>query len=109
MKASKIFRNVMIFLFVVFIALFISQANGYYEYQEYKKVALTKEQIKEFESDVKAGKKIDLKDYVGNTKKDYGNTVSNVGLSVSKKIEKYFKKAMDLSFGALAQVVNEEK
>ena len=107
MKASKIFKNIMIILFVIFIALFISQANGYYEYQEYKKVALTNEQIKEFESDVKAGKKIDIKDYVGNTKKEYGNVVSNMGLTVSKNIEKYVKKAINTSFGVLSDLVSE--
>jgi len=107
MKASKIFKNIMVILFIIFIALFLSQANGYYEYQEYKKVALTNEQIKEFESDVKAGKKIDLKDYVGNTKKEYGNVVSNMGLKVSKKIEKYVKKAINTSFGVLEDLVNE--
>lgn len=109
MKVNKIFKNIIIVLFIIFIALFISQSNGFYEYQEYKRVALTNEQIKEFESDLKAGKKIDLKNYVDKTKKEYGNSVSNMGLSVSKKIEKYFKKAMDLSFGALAKVVNEDK
>lgn len=107
MKASKIFKNIMVILFIIFIALFLSQANGYYEYQEYKKVALTNEQIKEFESDVKAGKKIDLKDYVGNTKKEYGNLVSNMGLKVSKKIEKYVKKAVNKSFGVLSDLVSE--
>ena len=107
MKASKIFKNIMIVLFIIFVALFLSQVNGYYEYQEYKKVALTNEQIKEFESDVKAGKKIDLKDYVGNTKKEYGNVVSNMGLTVSKKIEKYVKKAVNKSFGILSDLVSE--
>ncbi len=107
MKINKIFRNIIIVLFIIFIALFISQENGYYEYQEYKKVALTNEQIKEFEDDVKNGKKIDLKNYVSKTKKEYGNAVSNAGLSVSKQIEKYFKKAMEASFGALADVVND--
>lgn len=107
MQASKIFKNIIVILFIIFIALFLSQANGYYEYQEYKKVALTNEQIKEFESDVKAGKKIDLKDYVGNTKKEYGNVVSNMGLTVSKKIEKYVKKAVNKSFGILSDLVSE--
>lgn len=107
MKVAKIFRNIMVSLFIIFIALFISQANGYYEYNAYKKVALTNEQIKEFESDLKAGKKIDIKDYVENTKKEYGNNISDTGLSVSLKIEKYIKKAITTSFGALSELVTE--
>lgn len=106
MKASKIFKTILIFLFLIFIALFISQANGYYEYQEYKKVALTNEQIKEFEEDLKAGKKIDVKDYVGNTKKDYGNKVSNIGLTISKKIESITKSTINKAFGILANLVD---
>ena len=107
MKPGKIFRNIMIVLFVIFIALFISQSNGYYEYNAYKKVALTNEQIKEFESDIKAGKKIDIKDYVSNTKKEYGNTISDTGLTVSLQIEKYIKKAITSSFGVLSDLVSE--
>lgn len=107
MKPDKLFRNFMIILFVIFIALYISQANGYYEYQEYKRVALTNEQIKEFESDVKSGKKIDIKDYVGNTKKEYGNRISDTGLTVSLNIEKYIKKAITSSFGLLSDLVSE--
>jgi len=107
MKKDKIFRNVIIILFVIFIALFISQSNGYYEYHEYQKVALTNEQIKEFESDLKAGKKIDIKDYVSNTKKEYGNAISDTGLNFSMKIEKYIKKAITSSFGALSKLVSE--
>lgn len=107
MQASKIFRNVMVVLFIIFIALFISQANGYYEYHEYKKVALTNEQIKEFESDLKSGKKVDIKDYVSNTKKEYGNTISDTGLTVSLQIEKYIKKAINSSFGVLSDLVSE--
>lgn len=107
MQAGKIFRNIMILLFIIFIALFISQSNGYYEYNAYKKVALTNEQIKEFESDLKAGKKIDIKDYIENTKKEYGNTISDTGLTVSLQIEKYIKKAITSSFGVLSDLVNE--
>jgi len=107
MKVNKIFRNIIILLFMVFIALFISQSNGYYEYSEYKKVALTNEQIKEFESDLKSGKKIDIKDYISNTKKEYGNTISDTGLTVSLNIEKYIKKAITSSFGALSKLVSE--
>lgn len=107
MKPDKIFKNIFIILFVIFIALFLSQSNGYYEYSEYKKVALTNEQIKEFENDLKAGKKIDIKDYVSNTKKEYGNTISNAGLTVSLQIEKYIKKTITSAFGALSNLVSE--
>lgn len=109
MKPEKIFKSILIFLFIIFISLYISQSSGYYEYEQYKKVALTKEQIKEFERDIKEGKKVDVKDYVGETKKEYGNKVSNVGLKISETIEGYVQKIINNSFEAISKVVKEKK
>lgn len=104
----KISKNILIILFIVFIALFFSQSTGYYEYEQYKKVALTNEQIKQFEKDVKNGKKVDVKDYIGETKKDYGNKVSNTGLKISSEIEKYVKKFINGAFDAIGRAVKEK-
>lgn len=108
LDANKIFKNILIFLFIIFIALYISQSTGYYEYEQYKKVALTNEQIKQFEKDVKEGKKVDVKDYVSETKKEYGNKISNAGLTISKKIEKYVKKFINSVFDNIGDVVKEK-
>ena len=107
MKANKIARNILIVLFVLFISLYISQSSGYYNYSTYKKTELTKDQIKQFEEDVKAGKNINVKDYITNIEKDYGNKISNAGLNVSKNIEKYSKKVIETVFGALSGFVTE--
>lgn len=108
-QADKIFKHVLTFLFIIFIALYISQSTGYYEYEQYKKVALTNEQIEQFEKDVKEGKSVDVKDYVEETKKDYGNKVSNAGLQISKKIEKYVTKFVNSVFDSIASVVKDKK
>ena len=105
---NKIFKNILIFLFIIFIALYISQSTGYYEYEQYKKVALTNEQIKQFEKDVKEGKKVDVKNYVSETKKEYGNKISNAGLTISKKIEKYVKNFINSVFDSIGDVVKEK-
>ena len=107
-QADKIFRSILVFLFVIFIALYISQSTGYYEYEQYKKVALTNEQIKQFENDVKEGKNVDVKDYVSETKKEYGNKVSNAGLRISKEIEKHVTKFINGIFESLSKVVNDK-
>ena len=106
-KANKVARNILVVLFILFIALYISQSTGYYDYEVYKKTALTKEQIKQFEEDVKAGKNVSVKDYLSETTSDYGNKLSNVGLNVSKKIEKYSKKAIETVFGALSGLITD--
>lgn len=105
---NKLFKNILIFLFIIFIALYISQSTGYYEYEQYKKVALTNEQIKQFEKDVKNGKNVNVKDYVGETKKDYGNKISNTGLKISSEIEKYVKKFINTTFDAIGKAVKEK-
>ncbi len=108
-KANKIARNILIILFILFIALYISQSTGYYDYETYKKTALTKEQIKKFEEDVKNGKNVSVKDYLDDTSRDYSNKLSDTGLKVSKKIERYSKKAIETVFGALSGLVTDNE
>jgi len=109
MKLENIFKTFLIVLFIIFISLYISQSSGYYEYEQYKKVELTKYQIKQFEKDIKDGKKIDVKDYIGETKKEYGNKVSNAGLRISETIEEYVQKIINSSFETISNVVKEKK
>jgi len=109
MKLENIFKTFLIVLFIIFISLYISQSSGYYEYEQYKKVELTKDQIKQFEKDIKDGKKIDVKDYIGETKKEYGNKVSNAGLKISETIEEYVQKIINSSFETISNVVKEKK
>lgn len=106
-KANKIAKNILIVMFILFVALYISQSTGYYDYETYKKTALTKEQIKQFEEDIKNGKNVSVKDYLDGTSKDYSNKLSDAGLNISKKIERYSKKAIETVFGALSGLVTD--
>ncbi len=106
MLANKVARIILLILFLIFIALYISESTGYYDYGAYKKTLLTKEQIKKFEQDVKEGKDVSVKDYVGDLEKNYNNKLSNTGLTLSKNIEKYSKKAIETVFGALSDFIN---
>lgn len=108
MKPEKIFKTIIIVLFIIFISLYISQSSGYYEYEQYKKVSLTKEQIKKFEQDIKDGKKVDVKDYANEVKKEYGNKISNAGLKLSETIETYVQKFINNSFEIISNVVKEK-
>ena len=55
-KKQKIFNKVMTRIFLAlligFSALYISEATGYYEFEQHKKVTLTEEKIEQFENDV---------------------------------------------------------
>lgn len=103
---TYICKLVIIIFFVSFLTLYFSQKSGYFEYEQYKKTSLTKEQIEKFEQDIKDGKQVDITNYLDNKDKDYSNKVSNLGLSLSKGIEKTIKgglnKVIDMLNNALS-------
>ena len=90
---KKIFHIFVFFLFISFLVLYFSSANGYYEDLNNK-------------NDIKNGKKINVEDYVVNVKKDYSNIVSDFGLFTSNAFAKYFKKGMNKLFGGVDKMVN---
>ncbi len=87
-----------IILFLIFISLYLSQINGYYEYKNYSKMTLTKEAMEQFENDVDEGKNVIFTDYLDNTYVDYSNNMSNLGNKTSEIIEYIFKKGLKKSY-----------
>ncbi len=106
-KLNKIFRYAIFISFVTFFALYLSQSTGYFEYRNSKKVALTNSQIEKFEKDVKAGKNIDIEDYIDTNNQNYQNTVSKTGLTISNAAEKVIQKLINGSFKVLSDLVGE--
>lgn len=106
-RFNKLFKYFIGTSFVIFTALYISQASGYYEYKNHKKVALTNQQIKEFEKDINEGKKVDIKKYTEINNKDYQNNVSKAGLSISNTSEKIIQKVITETFKILSKAMGE--
>lgn len=106
-KFNSLFKRFIIISFIIFTALYISQASGYYEYKNRKKVALTNEQIKQFEKDISKGKKIDIKKYTEINNKDYQNIISKTGLSISSVSEKIIQKIIEKTFKFLSKIMGE--
>lgn len=106
MKAKNIARFTLLILITLFIALYISQMSGYYEYTETKKTTLTKDAIERFEQDVKDGKTIKAENYLPK-EKDYNNKISTLGMKVSSLIEKGFNKTMNAIFNQISKTVSE--
>jgi hypothetical protein len=92
-RALKIF---MLILFIIFLALYLSQATGYHEYEQYRRVRITEEKIKQFEQDVKEGKPIDVDKYVEDIERDYSNKASQAGFKTSNFIENLFNNMLDV-------------
>lgn len=105
-KRYKVFKWSFILLFIIFITLYFSQLTGYYEYQNYQKMVMTEEQIKQFEQDIKEGKAVDIKDYTVNTVKNYDNSFSNLGLNLSKLISGLVKDGIIKVFDSIAGYVD---
>lgn len=106
-KENKIFKYIVFISFITFLALYLSQSTGYFEYKNSKKVALTNEQIKQFEKDVNEGKNIDITKYIEINNKDYQNKLSKTGLQVSNILEKSVQKFISESFKVLEKLVGE--
>ena len=106
-RLNKIFKYFILMSFVTFTALYISQASGYYEYKNRKKVTLTNEQIKQFEKDINNGKNIDIKKYIEINNKNYQNGISKFGLSISSTSEKVIQKMITETFKILSKAMGE--
>lgn len=102
---NRIFKYVFWILLVTFLTLYFSQATGYYEFQQHKKVVYTAEQIKKFEADVAAGKDVHIEDYMETTVKDYRNKTSDLGLSISETMGKIVKNGIEGFFSAINDMV----
>ena len=106
-KLNKIFKYSVYIFFIIFLALYLSQSTGYFEYKNSKKVALTNEQIKQFEKDVNSGKNINIKKYIEINNKGYQNKLSKIGFSLSSSSEKIVQKLINKSFKVLSKLVGE--
>ncbi len=85
---TKISKKIFLVFLIGFTAIYISDATGYYEFEQHNKKVMTEEKIKQFEKDVKNGKNIDLNDYVIEGSNTYESNISKFGEILSKEIEK---------------------
>lgn len=99
-----LFWRVLFILFIVYVALFISVENGYYERQNAKTTVLTEEKIKEFEQDIKDNKKVDIKDYLEEEHKDYSSPASKFAVKLSNGIEKIMTKGIGSTISVLKEL-----
>jgi hypothetical protein len=105
-KGSKIFWYTLLFFLIAFIALYISEATGYYEFAKHKQVELNQVKIEEFEQDVKAGKEINVKDYIEERDISYQNKASNIGSKLSEEIENLLQGGLKTTFDFLETLIN---
>ena len=94
---NNLIKIILITFIIVFLGIYLSQMNSYYEYKEFKKSFITQNKIKEFEGDVKDNI-FSNKKYV-TKEKNYNNKASIFGIKISRFIEisfnKFMKKVVD--------------
>ncbi len=88
-KDTNWFFKTLGLLFLVFISLYIALESGYYEAKTAKKTAMTEESMKQFESDIKEGKPIDLNSYVYEEHKDFSNNTTDTAIYIGSKVESF--------------------
>lgn len=94
-KKGFIFLKILAVLFILYLSLTIAISSGYYEAKLSEKTTITDEAMKQFEEDVKAGKNVDIKDYLTDIKKDYSNGATKLGIDFSNIIEKFMSKGIN--------------
>lgn len=87
-KRFKVFLNITLVLFIMFLCLYSVSNNGYLRKINQNKTLYTEEMIKKFEQDVKEGNYVDINEYLKRDTIDYSNNVSKLGENVSTAIQK---------------------
>ena len=106
-KKNKIYKFIFWLFFMSFLVIYFSELTGYYEYQNYQKTALTEEQIKKFEEDVKNGNKVDINEYLVVNNKKYNNTLSKLASKLSDGISKLVNSGVEYTFKYISKLIDE--
>ena len=104
-NTKKIFNTIMFILFTIFVCLYFASNNGYYEYQNKEKSELTKAKMKEFEEDVKNGKKVNLKDYLTKKNKNYDNKITKLGNKLSDVVDYSMNNGLEKTFNFFEKII----
>lgn len=106
-KKNKLFNFIFMIFFLSFLVVYFSELAGYYEYKNYKRKELTKEQIEQFESDIASGKQIDLNDYLIVDNKKYNNKLSVLASKLSDGVSNLVESGIESTFKFLSNLVEE--
>ena len=101
---KKILKYFPIILIIIFLGLYFSYQNGYYESIKRDKINLTNQSIEKFEQDVKDGNDITISDYL-EEEKNYATKASNISLKVSHKLENIIDTSIKYIFRKISSVV----
>lgn len=105
LKPKKIFNTILFVLFTLYISFYIASVSGYYEYEKSEQNKMTEEKMKEFEKDIKDGKKVDIKDYISNNTIKYNNRITEIGNSLSDLINNSIIGGLEQTFKLVEKLI----
>ena len=101
---KKIFNYMPIIIIVLFLGLFFSYQNGYYDKYMRDKIDLTNQNIERFEQDLIDGRDVTLEDYL-EQEKSYATKISHLSLKVSNKLENIISRGIKYIFKKISSFV----
>lgn len=102
---KKIVKFSVYLIIIIFLCSYFIQISGYYEYNLQNRKNLTEEAINQFEQDVKAGKEIDINDYLTTNNIDYSNKLTKTTSNISIKLNNYLKNLLTNGFDVFEKLV----
>ena len=106
MKGKNISRIVIFTLIILYTALYMTQAMGYYEYSNRKTNTLTEKAVIQLEKDIQNGKIVKASDYL-KEENDYNNKLSKGGKLLSNTIEIVFDSMMKFIFSEVNKAIDD--
>jgi len=106
-RKHRILMSILGLLFIAFLIVYFGGLSGFYEYEEYKRRVLTEEQIEVFEQDIRAGKEIDVTDYIAPINRDYSNRISSSGVAITNRIEQILTTGINVTFRSIGRYVSD--
>ena len=103
---NKAIKFTFLGLLGIFLLLFVSYENGYYERINGEKALMTEEMIMKYEEDLANGIDVTKEDY-SIKKNDYANLYTRTSLKVSNKVEDTIDSVIKFIFKKLNDMVGE--
>lgn len=107
MKKKHLIKNIALFICLIFMCSYVVSKSGYYEYSMQSKKNLTDIEIKQFESDIKEGKYVDITDYLKKKQTDYTSPLTRITIKISRNINNYLKEGLESMFNIVGKLVED--
>ena len=101
---KNILNYIPFIIIILFLGLFFSYQNGYYDKYMKDKIDLTSQAIEKFEQDIIDGRDVSIENYL-EKEKSYSTKASSISLKLSNKFENVISSGIKYLFKKISNVV----